>query len=343
MASLTAIFGNSQSDEGDSEKLLELYWNRAELKKEFASLRDETFRLQKRIEEQEGDKARINQKYEHLESLLLDPDWVHSVVVHYQLRALNASLKRKVGRFAEQLKEQREKREHGRLLEAWEDQNNAEKEEIAASIGEQRMHVQLLEDQLQDVRQRYSAMGAIARFFKKRSITRELDAVVGAIETHQAREAELLEEVEAIERRVAPDTQGLTITQKRSINFMILSFVQHIYLHFEDNDLATLIKEAGDKSVGAIKYGDKVECDQLLERLAARAGSFDGVGGFADALQTRARLLSDKAEFRGDDDALPVSASVATIYRIHDNRLVDETPGNLFGENYWGISDAVSG
>ncbi len=342
MASLTAIFGNAQADEGDSEKLLELYWNRAELKKEFAALRDETFSLQKRIEEQEGDKARLTQKYEQLESLLLDPDWAHSVIVHYQLRALNASLKRKVARFAERLKQQREKREHSRLLSVWEDRNNAEKEQIAASIGEQRMQVQLLEDQLQQVRQRYSAMGAIARFFRKRAVTRELDAIVGTIESHQAREKELIGEIEEVERREAPDTQGLTVSQKRSINFMILSFVQHVYLHFEEGNLAMLAKEAGDKSVGAIKYGSKRECDALLKHLAASAGSFDGVGSFADALQVRAKLLSEKAKFRSDDEALPIASSVATVYRIHDNRLVDEQPGNLFGENYWGIGDAVS-
>ena len=342
MASITAIFGNTQADEGDSEKLLELYWNRAELKKEFASLRDETFRLQKRIEEQDGSKARIEQKFEHLENLLVDPEWVHSVVVHYQLRALNDSLKRKVYRFAEQLKQQREQREHGRLLKAWQDKNLAETETIAAKIGERRGQVQLLENQLQDVRQRYSSMGPFARFFKKRAIARELDGVVSEIEANQAEEQLLLSKLEEVESREAPDTQGLTIGQKRSINLMVLSFVQHIYLHFEEDNLATLAKEAGDKSVGAIKYGIKRECDRLLERFAARAGSFDGVRGLKDTLQKRATLLSEKAVYKSDEHALPVSASVATIYRICDDRVVDELSANLLGENYWGISDAVS-
>ena len=119
MTSLTAIFGNSQTDNEESEKLLELYWNRAELKKEFASMRDETFRLRDQIKEQDGSRARVQQKLEHLESLLVDPDWVHNVVVFYQLRALNMSCQRKLARFAEQLKQQREKREHSRLLEEW--------------------------------------------------------------------------------------------------------------------------------------------------------------------------------------------------------------------------------
>jgi hypothetical protein len=50
LTSLTAIFGSSaekpDDNEQESEKLLNLYWNRAELKKEFAELRNEKFRLQ---------------------------------------------------------------------------------------------------------------------------------------------------------------------------------------------------------------------------------------------------------------------------------------------------------
>ena len=73
MTSLTAIFGNSsQKPQEDSEKLLQLYWDRAELKKEFAGLRNENFRLQKRIEQQEGATARVQQSLKHLEQLLAD-------------------------------------------------------------------------------------------------------------------------------------------------------------------------------------------------------------------------------------------------------------------------------
>jgi hypothetical protein len=342
VASLTAIFGNSRADDEDSEKLLELYWNRAELKKEFASLREETFRLEKRIEEHKGGEARIQQKLDHLESLLLDPEWVHSVVVHYQLRALNESLTRKVMRFAEQLKQQREQREHGRLLEAWQEEKDAEIEDVAARIGEQRGQLQFLEEQLQAARQRYASMGAIARFFRKRSVTRELDDIVATIEARQSEEQKLLEQLDDIENRAAPDTQGLSLSQKRSINFMILSFVQQVYLHFEEYDLANLAKEAGDKSVGAIRYGNKKECDTLMERFARRARNFDSVGDFADTLRQRAKLLSEKAVFKNDDDVLPVPTSVTTIFRIHEDRVTDESDRNLLGQNYWGVRDAVS-
>ena len=72
MSSLTAIFGsNSQeTDSQESEKLLQLYWNRAELKKEFASMRDEQFKLQDQLKQAEGATARVQQQLDRLEDLL---------------------------------------------------------------------------------------------------------------------------------------------------------------------------------------------------------------------------------------------------------------------------------
>ena len=63
---------------------------------------------------------------------------------------------------------------------------------------------------------------------------------------------------------------------------------------------------------------------------------------FADVLQMRARLLAEKAVFKDAEDALPEAASVSIIYRIHDGRVADQTKGNLLGQNYWNINDAVS-
>ena len=67
MTSRTAIFGAVSEPETRQEKLVELFRNRAELKKEFAELRKEKYRLEKRIREQHGATARIVQKLEHLE------------------------------------------------------------------------------------------------------------------------------------------------------------------------------------------------------------------------------------------------------------------------------------
>ena len=59
---------------------------------------------------------------------------------------------------------------------------------------------------------------------------------------------------------------------KRSINLMILAFAQQLYLHFEEDDLAVMAKEASEKSVGAVNYGTKAECDLILSSESNNAG-----------------------------------------------------------------------
>jgi len=116
VTNLTGLFKPEPEETRDNDKLVDLFRNRAELKKEFAALRDEKYQLQDRIKEQEGSTARAQQQMDHLENLLSDRDWVHSVVAFYQLRRLAAKCNAKLAKFAEQLKQQREQRAHGQLL-----------------------------------------------------------------------------------------------------------------------------------------------------------------------------------------------------------------------------------
>ena len=145
-----------------------------------------------------------------------------------------------------------------------------------------------------------------------------------------------------IQYREPPDTQGLDTPTKRLINFMILSFAQHMYLHFRPDGLAGMAKEAGDRSVGAINYGGKRECDEIVERVHKRIRKFDKASELADVLQHRAKLIADKAIYRNDSDAVPTSGSVATVYDIDAAGKVTQVDANLLGENYWNLSGIVS-
>lgn len=343
MSSLTAIFGNSEEKpEENSEKLLQLYWNRAELKKEFADLRNEKYRLLERIKEQEGATARVQQKLDHVEQLLLDPDWIYNVLIYYQLKHLNMYCQGMLEKFAEQLKQQREQREHGRLLAEWNERRAAEAAAVEREIGEKRIHVQMLEDRLQAEQHRLVTMSGIVKLFRRRSVTTALDKLAAEVDGAQQAERELLLRLDEIQNREPPDTRGLDVATKRLINFMILSFAQHMYLHFRTDGLVGLAKEAGEKSLGAINYGDKKDCDEIIERVSKHLDSFEKASEFADILQKRAKLLAESAVFRGDGDAVPVSASVSTVYDLSEPGKVGKLDANLLGDNYWNLSMIVS-
>ncbi|MDH3266528.1 MAG: gp58-like family protein [Gammaproteobacteria bacterium] len=343
MTSLTAIFGNSDEKSVDeSEKLLQLYWNRAELKKEFAGLRNEQYRLKDLVKQKDGAIARVQQKLDSLEQLLHDPEWVYNVIIYYQLHDLNRRCQNKIEKFAEQLKQQREKRQRSQIVDEWNERRAQEAAGIEALIGEQRMQVQLFEDKLQAERHRLATMGGLMRMFRRRSLTSSLDALANSVESAQRREEALLLQLDEVMNRLPPNTEGLGIPTKRLVNFMILAFAQQLYLHFCKDGLAGLAKESGDRSVGAINYGGKEDCDVILARIRKRVESLDKVSDFADILQQRAKLIAATAQFRNDSDAVPVGKSVATVYAISETGVIKKQDANLLGENYWNLANILS-
>jgi chromosome segregation ATPase len=343
VTSLTAIFGGTQEKpEEESDKLLSLYWNRAGLKKEFASLRSEQFRLQDCIKSQEGSTARIQQKLDHLERLLLDPEWVYNVVTHYQLQALNLRCKLKLEKFAEQLKQQREQKQNNHQLADWNEKRAGESAEIETQIADKRTQVQTLEDQLQFERQRLVSMSGLVRVFRRRSVMKTVDKLARTIDRIQLEEEQLLLRHDEVEKRRPPDAQGLDVPTKRLINCMILAFAQQLFLHFEPDGLAGMAKESGEKSVGAINYGSKKDSDRVIARVRKRAQSFEKESDFADILRQRAHSIAEKALYYNDDDAVPSSSTVTTVFAISEQGAVKTSDGDLLGENYWGLAGILS-
>lgn len=342
LASLTTIFKNDATDTHESDKLVDLFRNRAELKKEFAALRNEKYELQDRVKHHQGATARVQQQLQHLENLLLDPEWVHNVVVFYQLRALAAHCRNQLARFAEELKQQREERVQHRVLENWKEQRDREAQKIQGRVGERRVTQQLLEDRLQSERHALMAMNGFKKLLRGRSAAAGIEEVESEIAEAQRQEQKLLQEMDGIAHRDPPDHAGLDIAAKRSINLMILSFAQQLYLHFEEDNLVQLAKEASEKSVGAINYGTKRDCDEILERLQKRKNEETEQGDIADVLRKRVKLIAESAQFRHDDDAVPVPATVATIFAIDVNGVVQRSDANLVGHNYFAIAKVLS-
>ena len=342
MASRQAIFGNTSEQGNDNEKLVELFKNRAELKKEFAALRKEKYRLQKLVKEQQGATARITQRLEHLESLLVDPEWVHTIVVFYQLRSLNRRCESKLAKFAEQLKQQRENRRREVQLQSWGDKLTVKKTALERKLIDHRERLQLLEGQLEAERQQAESMRGLEKIFRRRTASDRLAGVNEQLESARSGEEQLLGELESIEQAEPPATPGLSIDEKRSINFMILAFAQHLYLQFDDANLVALVKESAEKSAGAINYGSKQDCDRLLERIAAQVHSMEKASDYVDVLKRRAELIAENAIFTRDDDAVPIAGTVATIFAINSNGVVTKSDANLVGDNYWGIANVLS-
>lgn len=342
MGSLAALFGNSEEKPQESEKLMDLYWNRAELKKSFADARKEQYRLKDKIKQQEGATARLQQKLDHLEDLLIDPQWVHNVVVFYQLRGLAQRCEQKLAKFAEQLKQQREQKQHEDMMSEWNAQRAVESAQFEEQLEVHRNQMQQTEDQLLAERQRLESMGTFQKIFKSRAVKAAIRQLEQELETARAAETSLIASIGAVGEREPPKGQGLNVASKRTINLMILAFAQQLLLQFADREFVTLVKEASEKSVGSTNYGNQHECSQLLDRIQMGLNAMEQNTDYAAVLQQRAKLISDRASFRNKSDVVPIAASTTTVFDIDEDGGIREKEANILGENYWRISKVLS-
>ena len=252
----------------------------------------------------------------------------------------NASAK--LAKFAEQLKQQREQKQHASLIGDWNADLAKEAEVVQQQILDKQELINQLEEQLRAEQRRLTSMNAFIRFFRGRSITKTLDELAEQIEINQQHELMLGEEVDEIRDRKPPDTQGLDVPSKRSINLLILAFAQQLYLSFESGSLAEMVKESADKSVGAISYGEKDECLQILNRLQVSADNMDSRRDFASILQKRAELIGKNVQYNDSSDVVPLSASASTLFKIDVDGVVKTSDLDILGRNVWGIGQVLS-
>lgn len=200
----------------------------------------------------------------------------------------------------------------------------------------------MFDGQLQTERQQLESMSGLSKIFKGRATSDRLAQLESQLDEARQEEQALLKKVESIEKEHPPDTEGLGIGEKRSINFMIVAFAQHLYLQFSDRNLVALIKESNEKSVGAINYGAKQDCDLLLERISQHVESMEKANDYADLLRRRAELIAEHAIFQEDNDAVPIAGTVTTVFAINGSGVVTKSDANLVGENYWDIANVLS-
>lgn len=342
MAGLSTIFRNDAANSQETDKLVDLFRNRVELKKEFAALRNEKFQLQDRIKQHQGATTRVQQQLADLENLLLDPKWVYNVVAFYQLRGLADHCETQLQTFAEQLKQQSERRVQSKVLLSWNEQRRQRQEGIEQRVLEQRERLQSMQDKLQTERHRLMTLNAFTRLFRGRALAARVEEIALHIELGRQDEREALLQLDQVRNLEPPDQQGLDIVAKRSINFMILSFQQELYLRYEEDDLSKMAKEASEKDVGAVYYGERDECDELLELIEASCAVEVDEVDLAGVLKKRSRLIADRAKFRHDQDAVPIPKSVMTVYDIDVEGGIDTQEVNLLGENYFAVARVLS-
>ncbi|HET7610130.1 MAG TPA: hypothetical protein VFL84_15715 [Gammaproteobacteria bacterium] len=298
------------------DELLKLYWNRADVKRELKALRRERHELLDKLKEQEGAILRAQEQLEGLERLLTNPLAAANAMVYFQLRHLWRVGAQRLEQFGRELQTQREKRERAQLHDAEvakrERRLEAVKEKLA-SIGEKSRTA--AEEQAR-LEQALASMNGFVRLFRSGGLKRQIAGVASGRKVLEEKLEELQALTEKIQGEPLPEPEELSLDSRRLINTAIIALAQHLVVHFSEHDLASLAKTSTERAVADMKFGDRRDCDRMVERIREKIEELKQQKTFADQVKRRTDLLLTEVKYRNETDSVPAIESVQLTPRM---------------------------
>ncbi len=342
VASLATLFKGPPPDDDVSDKLVNLFQKRVELKKEFAGLRKNQYRLEDRVKIEAGNSARVQQQLDRLEQMLLNPKDAPNVLAHYQLKGLANRCHRKLAKFGEQLKQQREQKQQNQRITDWNKQRFQESRVAEKRLADLRSELMDYRAECAGAEDALASMNGLLKLFKRRSVVRLVGQLQQKMAIGQSEEESLLESIAVIQSREPPRVDGIDNASKRQLNFMIIAYAQELLLNFADAELADMARGAAEHGAGATNYGGRKECNRLIDRIENCLNTMSQTTESSEAIMRRSKLIAENAVFRNESDVVPKSASVSTVFAFREDGEVIETKADILGENYWEIASILS-
>jgi hypothetical protein len=334
-------------NESEEQQLLKLYWNRADVKRELKALRRERFELLDKLKEQEGAIVRAQEQLEGLERLLTNPLAAANAMVYFQLRHLWRVGAQRLEQFGRELQAQREKRERAQLQEAEVAKRkrrlDAVKEKMTG-LGEKR---RAAAEEHARLEQKHRDMNGLLRLFRGGALKRQIAGVESGCRMLDEKLEELRALAEKIQGEPLPEPEGLSLDSRRLINTAVVALAQHLVVHFSEHDLASLAKTSTERAVADMKFGDRRDCDRMVERIREKIDELRQQKGFADHVKRRTDLLLNEVKYRNDTDSVPSVECVQLISRapgaqateVDLARRTTDAPLriNVVADDYWDL------
>jgi len=341
-----------EKQRGDSaEQLLKLYWNRAGVKRELKALRRERFELLDKLKEQEGAIVRAQEQLEGLERLLINPLAAANAMVYFQLRHLWRLGAQRLEQFGKELQVQREKRERALLHDA----EIAKRKRRLDAINE-KLHgivdkLKAVVDESTRLEQKLERMNKLLRLFRGPRLKSRIAGLASGRQMLEEKLEELKGLADKIQGEPLPEPEEMSLESRRLINTAIIALAQHLVVHFAEHDLASLAKTATERAVGDMKFGDRRDCDRMVERVREKIEELKQQKTLADHVKRRADQLLTEVKYRNDTDSVPTIESVQLIGRIVGGqandaelaRRISDAPlrVNVLADDYWDLLDVL--
>jgi len=342
---LRQLIAHGARQPAEDERLLQLYWNRAELKKELSRLQDERHKLIEQLNKHEATFARHSEQLLQLEEFLGNPQTGPHSLVYFQLRSLWRASSAKVARFAQQLQQQQADREQRRQVLEFDRTRRQQLADFDRRIAAARSRADTLEAQLKLREVTLENMRGFWNYARRRRLAEEI-----AIEREQwdlaaTEVTDLSDDRIALEEKAAPAFEGISVDGRRIVNTAVIAYAQQLVVAMSSGGLAVLAKETTTKRVFDMEYGTREECSRLMmllrEALVSVNNEKDDLGG----LKQRTDALRAVAAYRSDADTVPLTDSIGTlpvpVAPVSGLETGNRAGVNVLVDDYWDLYQAL--
>ncbi len=295
----------------EDQRVLDLFRNRAELKKAYGELQEEVYRLKDRIKQQEGATARVQEMLGTLESRLGLIETAYPALVFYQLRALWQCGREILEQFVAELTNQQEDRERRAFLADCNRRLFARRQGIEGGLRAAETQHADAHGHVGELAAQRAKLTRFWHYFKRRELDRRLHAARNAVGAAEQALADARAAADRLNAEPTPQFPGLSMEARRAINLAAVAYAEVLCLRLIDTPLVALAKEATSRREVADNYGDRAECEALIAAIVNARLVLQGKSNVAQDVKDRSDRLKSIARYRNGTDTTPVAESVA--------------------------------
>ncbi len=319
----------------DEERLMQLFQNRAGLKKAYADLQDELHLLRDRLKQQEGATIRLQEQLDSLGDLLADPGTGFSALVFYQLRGLWKTCHQHLSTFAADLtrtQEARESARHKADCDAARDSRLADVDRrLAVAAGKadlQRQH-------LASVQLELNGLTAFWHYFERRRRNKSLENLRQALVLADAEVGDLHAERSAVAAELSGDFPGISLAARRNINLAVIGYAEMLCEIVNEFGLAVRAKESVARRVHEMTFGTRKECEDYMQRVQKALAALANQKLITTPVKAKMERLRTICEYRNSADTVPTADSLAPP--ADAGRDQSAPAWNVLAEDYWDL------
>lgn len=301
--------GQDGRGEGD-DRLMQLFWNRAALKKEFSRLREQRYRLEETLKQQQAATLSAEARVEALAKLFANPEAGFNAIVYYQLRNLWHTSGAELKKFAAELHRKREEKERQREVMSFNRDRSQRLGKLAETMQGMITEISQLRGSIKRQHAKMESMRGILDFFKRRPLQAEILEAKKRLEPLTIEYDNLNTKQSQIAAEAPPEFKGVGIAGKRMTNLAVIALAQHMHSYYTGAGLASLARDAVIMPIEEVRYGTREQCTKLMESIPAAMAGLKSDPGFSASLKKGAEALIASAKFLTEEDTIPRAESL---------------------------------